>query len=82
MAYLRGKGERGVFIPFDHRPVLSSEIVLFCINTGETFQELLPTEMCEDRGVVFAETKIAEENYWQHAHKSEMDAGLSCIGAV
>lgn len=82
MAFLRGKGEREVFILFDHRPVLSFETVLFCINTGETFQELLPTEMCEDRGVVFPETKIAEENYWQHAHKSETDAGLSCVGVV
>lgn len=61
MASLRGKGERGVFILFDHRPVLSFEIVLLCINTGEGLQEFLPTEMGVDRGVIFPETKIAEE---------------------
>lgn len=61
MASLRRRGKRGVFILFDHRPALALEIVLFFINKGEGLQELLHTEMGEDRGVIFSETKIAEE---------------------
>lgn len=56
----RKRRKRRVFILFDHRPALAFETVLLCINKGG-LQDLQPTEMGEDRGVICSETKIAVE---------------------
>jgi len=76
VASLKGKGERGVYILFDHKPALSFEIVL-CVNT-EGLQELLPTEMGEDRRRSCMKQRLLRSSYWQHAKEAETDARLSC----